>query len=67
MKNPRNTSKEKPKGNEYMGDKAFADLKGALEDALAFERCERSNLKVTRIQVVSQRRRRREFQLLSDE
>ena len=33
-----------------MSDEAFADLKGAMEDALAFERGERRDLKVTRIQ-----------------
>lgn len=32
-----------------MGDEAFADLKQALEDALAFERAERIELKITRI------------------
>jgi hypothetical protein len=34
-----------------MNDKAFADLKEAIEDALAFERGERRDLNVTRIQV----------------
>jgi len=34
----------------YMSDEAFADLKEAMEDALAFERGERRNLKLTRIQ-----------------
>jgi hypothetical protein len=34
----------------YMSDEAFADLKDALEDALAFERGKRRNLRVTRIQ-----------------
>ena len=33
-----------------MSDEALADLKAAMEDALAFERGERRNLKVTRIQ-----------------
>ena len=33
-----------------MSDEAFADLKEAMEDALAFERGERRDLKVTRIQ-----------------
>ena len=33
----------------YMSDEAFADLKQALEDALAFERAERRDLSVTRI------------------
>jgi putative transcriptional regulator len=34
----------------YMGDKAFTELKEAMEDALAFERGKRGDLKVTRIQ-----------------
>src|ERR1041385_1498204 len=34
----------------YMSDEAFADLKEAMEGALAFERGERRDLKVTRIQ-----------------
>jgi len=34
----------------YMSDEAFADLKAAMEDALAFERGERRTLKITRIQ-----------------
>ena len=34
----------------YMSDEAFADLKEAMEDALAFERGKRRDLKVTRIQ-----------------
>ena len=33
----------------HMSDEAFADLKEAMEDALAFERGERRDLKVTRI------------------
>lgn|SRR5215213_5313290 len=33
----------------YMTDEAFADLKEAMEDALAFERGARRNLKITRI------------------
>ena len=33
-----------------MSDEAFADLKAAMEDALAFERGQRDGLKVTRIQ-----------------
>ncbi len=36
----------------YMSDEAFADLKGAMEDVLAFERGERRNLKVSRIQAL---------------
>jgi len=34
-----------------MSDNAFADLKIAFEDALAYERGERKDLKVTQIQV----------------
>lgn len=34
----------------YMSDEAFAGLKEAMGDALAFERGERRNLKVSRIQ-----------------
>ena len=34
-----------------MSDGAFANLKEAMEDALAFERGKRRDLKVTRIQV----------------
>jgi putative transcriptional regulator len=34
----------------YMSAEAFADLKEAMEDALAFERGKRRDLKVTRIQ-----------------
>lgn len=34
----------------YMSEDAFVDLKKALEDALAFERWERRDLRVTRIQ-----------------
>lgn len=33
----------------YMTDEAFADLKESMEDALAFERGARRNLKITRI------------------
>ncbi len=34
----------------YMSDDAFADLKDAMKDTLAFERGKRRDLKVTRIQ-----------------
>ncbi len=34
----------------YMSDEAFADLKQAMEGALAFERGKRHGLKITRIQ-----------------
>lgn len=33
----------------YMTDEAFAELKAAMEDALAFERGDRRDLKITRI------------------
>ena len=36
------------KKKTYMSDEAFADLKKALEDALAFERGKAPDLKVTR-------------------
>ena len=35
----------------HMRDEAFADLKQAFEDALAFERGERRDLNVTRFEV----------------
>ena len=35
----------------YISQAAFVDLKKGMEDALAFERGKRLNLKVTRIQV----------------
>lgn len=35
--------------SNYMSDEAFADLKQAMQDALAFERGGRGDLKVTRI------------------
>lgn len=34
----------------YMSEEAFAELKEAMEDAFAFERGKRRDLKVTRIQ-----------------
>ena len=34
----------------YMGEEAFTELKEAMEDALAFERGKRRDLKITRIQ-----------------
>ncbi|HXQ70281.1 MAG TPA: helix-turn-helix domain-containing protein [Pyrinomonadaceae bacterium] len=36
--------------SNYMTDEAFTELREAMEDALAFERGKRRNLKVTRIQ-----------------
>jgi len=44
------TRKAQTNKTNYMSDEAFADLKEALGDALAFERGKRRNLKVTRIQ-----------------
>src|SRR5258707_1407824 len=44
------TRKVQTNKTNYMSDEAFADLKDAMEGALAFERGERSDLKVTRIQ-----------------
>ena len=44
------TRKVQTNKTNYMSDEAFADLKEALEDALAFERSKRRDLKVTRIQ-----------------
>lgn len=46
-RNSRNVQTNK---TNYMSDEAFADLKAAMEDAVAFERGERRNLKVNRIQ-----------------
>jgi putative transcriptional regulator len=44
------TRKMQTTKTNYISDEAFADLKDALEDALAFERGKRFDLKVTRIQ-----------------
>ena len=44
------TRKAQTNKTNYMSDEAFAELKQAMEDALAFERGERRDLKVTRIQ-----------------
>ena len=44
------TWKAQTNKTNYMSDGAFAELKGAMEDALAFERGKRRDLKVTRIQ-----------------
>jgi putative transcriptional regulator len=44
------TRKVQTNKTNYMGDEAFTELKEAMEDALAFERGKRRNLKVTRIQ-----------------
>ena len=44
------TRKAQTNKTNYMSDEAFAELKQAMEDALACERGERRDLKVTRIQ-----------------
>ena len=49
MKTARTRKAQTNKAN-YMSDDAFAELKSAMEGALAFERGERRNLKVSRIQ-----------------
>jgi hypothetical protein len=50
MKAPKRTQNVGANKASYMSDQAFADLKEALEDALAFECTEPSNLCVTRIE-----------------
>lgn len=50
MKAAKRARKVQTNKTNYMSDEAFADLKEAMEGALAFERGERSDLKVTRIQ-----------------
>ena len=44
------TRKLQTNKTNYMSNEAFADLKEAMEDAVAFERGKRRDLKVTRIQ-----------------
>lgn len=44
------TSKVQTNKSNYMSDDAFADLKEAMEEALAFERGKGRDLKVTRVQ-----------------
>lgn len=44
------TRKAQTNKSNYMSDEAFADLKEAMESALAFEHGKRRDLKVTRIQ-----------------
>ena len=50
------TRKAQTNKTNYMSDEAFAELKQAMEDALAFERGERRDLKVTQIQVPRRQR-----------
>lgn len=45
------TRKAKVSRKNYMSDEAFGELRGALEDALAYERGEQRDLKVTRVAV----------------
>ena len=45
------TRKVQTNNANYMSDEAFGDLKEALEGALSFERGERRDLTVTRLQV----------------
>jgi len=44
------SNKTRTTKTKYMSDEAFADLKQAVEDALAFEYEERHDLQLTRIQ-----------------
>jgi hypothetical protein len=46
----RNSPRAKTNKGTYMSDEAFADLKQGLENALAFERGERQEPRVTRIE-----------------
>jgi hypothetical protein len=55
MKNS-GTSKVQSVKRNCINDEAFADLKEAMEDALALERGKRRDLKVTRIQGPVRRR-----------
>jgi hypothetical protein len=50
MKPANPTRKVQTDETTSMSDKAFADLKQALEDALAFERGESRELRITRIE-----------------
>ena len=49
MKAARRVRRVQTNKANYMSDEAFADLKEAMEGALAFERGDRRNLKITRI------------------
>lgn len=55
MKEPKRTRKVRTNKTNYMSDEAFANLKKALEDALAFE-SGKLRLHVTRIQAPRGRR-----------
>lgn len=45
------TQKTQTNKKNYMSDEAFADLKEAMEDALAFEQGKRRDLKITRVRL----------------
>lgn len=45
------TRKARAGRRNYMSDEAFGELRGAFEDALAYERGERRDLRVTRVAV----------------
>jgi len=47
------TRKVQTNKTNYMSEEAFGDLKEAMEGALAFERGERRELKVTRVQAAA--------------
>jgi putative transcriptional regulator len=49
MKTAKRVRRVQTNKTNYLSDEAFADLKEAMEDALAFERGRRPDLKVTRI------------------
>jgi hypothetical protein len=49
MKDAKKARRVQTNKTNYMTDEAFADIKEAMEDALAFERGERRDLNVTRI------------------
>lgn len=50
MKAAKRTQNVQRDKTNYVSDEAFADLKRAFEDALAYERGNRRDLNVTRIQ-----------------
>jgi hypothetical protein len=50
---PKHSPTDQTDKAHYITCEAFADLKKALEDALAFERGERRTLKITRVHIQS--------------
>ena len=46
---PTKSRKAQTNKTNYMSEEAFADLRGAMEDAIAFERGKRRDLKIARI------------------